>query len=376
MEIDRIHFYLEDAASWRDWFIERMGFQRVNATTTDDTHAEIIVNGGVCFVLWESLNAASPVAEYLKFHPPGVADVGFRVQVLDSVLNKVAAAGGKVLEPVREKQTATGYIKEAKIAGWGSLTHTLVEEIEQEPPTQKTGFSTPSQKPGFLKKPGFLTPKPGFLTDNFTDIDHAVLNVAAGDLERALTFYERTLGFTREQKFNIQTGRSGLYSQVLIHPDGKAKLPVNEPTSANSQIQEFLDANRGAGIQHLALKTRDILKKVRGMRQNGVSFLSVPSTYYDVLLQRRKDEFSSILSSEEWGEIIDLQILIDWQKDRFNALLLQIFTQPIFGEPTFFFEIIERREQARGFGEGNFMALFEAVEREQMKRGMNGEVDK
>ena len=369
MEIDRIHFYLEDAASWRDWFIERMGFQRVNATTTDDTHAEIIVNGGVCFVLWESLNARSPVAEYLKFHPPGVADVGFRVQVLDSVLNKVAAAGGKILEPVREKQTATGYIKEAKIAGWGSLTHTLVEEIEQEPPTQKTGFSTPSQKPGFLKKPGFLT-------DNFTDIDHAVLNVAAGDLERALTFYERTLGFTREQKFNIQTGRSGLYSQVLIHPDGKAQLPINEPTSANSQIQEFLDANRGAGIQHLAIKTINIIKIIRRMRQNGVSFLSVPSTYYDLLLQRRKDEFSSILSSEEWGEIIDLQILIDWQKDRFNALLLQIFTRPIFGEPTFFFEIIERREQARGFGEGNFMALFEAVEREQMKRGMNGEVDK
>ncbi len=368
MEIDRIHFYLEDAASWRDWFIERMGFQRLNATTTDDTHAEIIVNGGACFLLWESLNARSPVAKYLKFHPPGVADVGFRVQDLDSVLNKVAAAGGKVLEPVREQRRATGYIKEAKIAGWGSLTHTLVEEIEKEPPTQKTGFS---QKPGFLEKPGFLTfsKKPGFLTDNFTDIDHAVLNVAAGDLEKALSFYERTLGFRREQKFNIQTGRSGLYSQVLIHPDGKAQLPVNEPTSANSQIQEFLDANRGAGIQHLAIKTRYILKTVRGMRQNGASFLSVPSIYYELLLERRKDEFSSILSSEEWREIVDLQILVDWQEDRFNALLLQIFTQPIFGEPTFFFEIIERRERARGFGEGNFLALFEAVEREQMKRG-------
>jgi 4-hydroxyphenylpyruvate dioxygenase len=386
MEIDRIHFYLENAASWRDWFIERMGFQRANATTTDDTHTEIIVNGGACFLLWESLNAASPVAEYLKFHPPGVADVGFRVKDLDSVLNKVAAAGGKVLEPVREKRRATGSIKQAKIAGWGSLTHTLVEEIEQEPRSEKPGFSTPSQKPGFLEKPGFsmdekpgflmdekpgfsMDEKPGFLTEDFIGIDHAVLNVAAGDLELALTFYEQTLGFRREQKFKIQTGRSGLYSQVLIHPDGKAQLPVNEPTSANSQIQEFLDANRGAGIQHLAIKTRNIIKIVRRMRQNGASFLSVPSTYYELLLQRRKDEFNSILSAEEWREIIDLQILVDWQEDRFNALLLQIFTQPIFGEPTFFFEIIERREQARGFGEGNFLALFEAVEREQMKRG-------
>ena len=354
MEIDRIHFYLEDAAFWRDWFIERMGFQLANATTTDDTHTEIIVNGGACFLLWESLNAASPVAEYLKFHPPGVADVGFRVKDIDSVLNKVAAAGGKVLEPVKEKRRATGSIKQAKIAGWGSLTHTLVEEIETKPGSQK-----PSQKPGFFEKPGFLTfsKKPGFLTDNFTDIDHAVLNVAAGDLELALTFYEQTLGFRRQQKFNIQTGRSGLYSQVLIHPDGKAQLPVNEPTSANSQIQEFLDANRGAGIQHLAIKTRNIIKIVCRMRQNGVSFLSVPSTYYELLLQRRKDKFSSILSAEEWREIIDLEILVDWQEDRFNALLLQIFTQPIFGEPTFFFEIRERREQARGFGEGNLMAL-------------------
>ncbi len=348
MEIDRIHFYLQNAAAWRDWFVNRMGFRPAKAIATDDTRTEAIYNGGICFMLSEYLNGGSPVAEYLKFHPPGVADVGFRVRDLDSVLKKVTDAGGKVLEPVRQEQTATGYLKRAKIAGWGSLTHTLVEEIEP---------LTPSEKPGFL-------------TDSldFAAIDHAVLNVAAGDLERALTFYEETLGFKRQQKFNIKTGRSGLYSQVLIHPDGKAQLPVNEPTSANSQIQEFLDANRGPGIQHLAIKTNNITKIVRRLRQNGVSFLSVPSSYYDLLLQRRKDEFGSILSAEEWREIIDLQILVDWQEDKFDALLLQIFTRPLFGEPTFFFEIIDRRQQARGFGEGNFMALFEAVEREQMKR--------
>lgn len=358
MEIDRIHFYLEDAAAWRDWFVNRMGFRPAKAHATDDTRTEIINNGGVCFMLCESLNGGSPVAEYLKFHPAGVADVGFRVRDIDSVLKKVTDAGGKVLEPVRQQQTATGYLKRAKIAGWGSLTHTLVEEIEP---------LTPSGKPGFLEKPGFLTD-----SLNFAGIDHAVLNVAAGDLERALSFYEQTLGFRRQQKFNIQSGRSGLYSQVLIHPEGKAQLPVNEPTSANSQIQEFLDANRGAGIQHLAIKTNNITKIVRRMRQNGVSFLSVPSSYYDLLLQRRKDEFASILSPEEWREIIDLQILVDWQENRFDALLLQIFTRPLFGEPTFFFEIIDRRQQARGFGEGNFTALFEAVEREQMKRGNFG----
>ncbi|MDY6802177.1 MAG: 4-hydroxyphenylpyruvate dioxygenase [Cyanobacteriota bacterium] len=346
MEIDRIHFYVLDAAAWRDWFVNRMGFRPAKAHATDDTRTEIINKGGICFMLCESLNGGSPVAEYLKFHPPGVADVGFRVRDLDSVLKKVTDAGAKVLEPVRQQQTATGYLKRAKIAGWGSLTHTLTEAENQREKKRKNNSN-------------FL---------DFAAIDHAVLNVAAGDLERALSFYEQTLGFRRQQKFNIQTGRSGLYSQVLIHPDGKAQLPVNEPTSANSQIQEFLDANRGAGIQHLAIKTNNITQIVRRLRQNGVSFLSVPSSYYDSLLQRRKDEFSSILSPEEWREIIDLQILVDWQEDKFDALLLQIFTRPLFGEPTFFFEIIDRREQARGFGEGNFTALFEAVEREQMKR--------
>ncbi|NEP43615.1 MAG: 4-hydroxyphenylpyruvate dioxygenase [Okeania sp. SIO2H7] len=365
MEIDHIHFYLQNAPAWRDWFVNRMGFQPVKAIATSDTNTEIIDNGDVCFMLSEAYNTASPVAEYLKFHPPGVADVAFRVNDIDSVLKKVAAAGGKILETVREKQVANKFFKQAKIAGWGSLSHTLIEVLnKREKERSQNRLNILPQKSGFLEKPGFLTDSLDFVA-----IDHAVLNVVAGDLEPALSFYERTLGFRRQQKFNIQTGRSGLYSQVLTHPDGKAQLPINEPTSANSQIQEFLDANRGPGIQHLALKTTNITKIIRRMRKNGMSFLSVPSTYYELLLQRRKDEFNSILSAEEWEEIMDLQILIDWHEDRFNALLLQIFTRPIFEEPTFFFEIIDRRQQARGFGEGNFMALFEAVEREQMKRG-------
>ena len=112
MEIDRIHFYLQNAPAWRDWFVNRMGFQPVKAIATDDSHAEVIDNGGVRFMLWESLNAASPVAKYLKFHPPGVADVTFRVKNIDSLLKKVANAGGKILEPLREKQIANEFFKQ------------------------------------------------------------------------------------------------------------------------------------------------------------------------------------------------------------------------------------------------------------------------
>jgi 4-hydroxyphenylpyruvate dioxygenase len=151
----------------------------------------------------------------------------------------------------------------------------------------------------------------------------------------------------------------------MLHPDGWVKLPINQPTSANSQIQEFLEVNRGPGVQHIALQTPNIVDAIAYLRQRGLPFLQVPRTYYTQLLHRQGLQ----LSEAEIQEIAAQQILVDWEENSPEALLLQIFTQPIFEQPTFFFELIERRLQARGFGEGNFRALFEAIEREQMKRG-------
>ncbi|HEY9836158.1 MAG TPA: VOC family protein, partial [Vampirovibrionales bacterium] len=171
-------------------------------------------------------------------------------------------------------------------------------------------------------------------------------------------------GFRGQQTFEIQTERSGLHSQVMIYPDSLIQFPINEPTSNTSQVQEFLELNRGPGIQHIALKTTNILGTVAQLRQKGVSFIDVPSTYYATLRQRLGfDE-----ESAEWQEIQRKKILVDWHLDTPHSLLLQTFTQPIFEQPTFFFEVIERREEAAGFGEGNFQALFEAIEREQLKR--------
>jgi 4-hydroxyphenylpyruvate dioxygenase len=200
-----------------------------------------------------------------------------------------------------------------------------------------------------------------------------VLNVQTGELEGAIAWYEKTLGFQPRQSFEIQTDRSALCSQVMVHPDGTAQFPINQPASASSQIQEFLDWNRGGGIQHIALQTPHIVEAIDQFRQQGLVFLPVPFSYYEQL--RLRPGFN--LSELEWQTIARQEVLVDWQIEIPQALLLQAFTQPIFSEPTFFFELIERRQiwknqqpyQSQGFGEGNFQALFEAIEREQMKRG-------
>jgi 4-hydroxyphenylpyruvate dioxygenase len=282
-------------------------------------------------------------------------------------------------------------VKWGKIAAWGSVSHTLSEYTGKASflsvladsgvtfdflnPTESSPQTLPLEFSSTDVQTGATTPNSGdeglILPSSadsgfFTGIDHVVLNVAVGDLERALSWYEEVLGFQRQQTYTIQTDYSGLRSQVMVHPQSSVQFPINEPTSANSQIQEFLDINQGPGIQHIALKTPRIVEAIAQLRHLGLSFLPIPPTYYT---QLQHNEQKLPLSEAELQEIATQQVLVDWQDESPNALLLQTFTQPIFEQPTFFFELIERRLQARGFGEGNFRALFEAIEREQLKRG-------
>jgi len=166
--------------------------------------------------------------------------------------------------------------------------------------------------------------------------------------------------------FDIQTHRSGLRSEVLTHPQGQVKFPINEPTSANSQIQEFLDINRGSGIQHIALGTANIVETVAQLRARGLSLLDIPQSYY----QQLRDQFEQQYSHLDWPAIERQNILVDFEGKSGSGILLQTFTQPIFQQPTFFFEMIERQRQAQGFGQRNFLALFQAMEREQLKRSV------
>ena len=348
LQIDHIHFYVEDAQKWRDWFVYCLGFQVINNGIFPSlshhqkslhTCTEVVKSGTVCFLLSSPILPTSPVAEFLRQHPPGVADVAFAVDNVEALTAKAISNGAKILQPLQN----AGFCQYAKIAGWGGLNHTLMTRNQEK-----------------------IAEVENSLYRAITAIDHLVLNVGVGELETAVNWYQKIFDFQPQQSFKIKTDRSGLHSQVMISPHGNIQLPINEPASPSSQIQEFLDVNRVAGIQHIALMIPDLVNAISRFRGAGLSFLSVPQNYYFQLQQRHK--FS--LSTEELQAISDQEILVDWHEDApLGELLLQIFSQPIFSEPTFFFEFIERRSLARGFGEGNFLALFQAIEREQIKRG-------
>ncbi|MBN3895025.1 MAG: 4-hydroxyphenylpyruvate dioxygenase [Nostoc sp. NOS(2021)] len=351
MKIDHVHLYVEDAKVWRDWFVHHLGFQAVaDRISSFHTCTEVVKSGTVCFFLSSPLLPTSPVAEFLRQYPPGVADVAFAVEDVEGAIALAEKHGATILQPIQERQIGTAFLKCGKIAAWGGLTHTLIEK----------SFVTNTNDNGQITN-----------DNTFTAIDHIVLNVAVGELERAVAWYENILDFQPQQAFKIKTDRSGLHSQVMVSRNGSVQLPINEPASSNSQIQEFLDVNRGAGIQHIALRTTNLVSAIAKFRASGLSLLSVPQTYYSQLKQRP----GLTLSPLELEAIAQQEILVDWQEytpvggQQTAPLLLQIFTQPIFEQPTFFFEFIERRFQAKGFGEGNFRALFEAIESEQIKRG-------
>jgi len=351
MKIDHVHFYVEDAKVWRDWFVHHLGFQVVtDRISSFHTCTEVVKSGSVCFFLSSPLLPTSPVAEFLRQYPPGVADVAFAVEDVEGAIALAQLHGATILQPIQERQVGTAFFKCGKIAAWGGLTHTLIEK----------SFVTNTHDNGQMTN-----------DNTFTAIDHIVLNVAVGELERAVAWYKKILDFQPQQAFKIKTNRSALHSQVMVSHNGSVQLPINEPASSNSQIQEFLDVNRGPGIQHIALRTTNLVSAIAEFRASGLSLLSVPQTYYSQLKQRP----GLSLSPLELEAIAQQEILVDWQeytpvgRQQTAPLLLQIFTQPIFEQPTFFFEFIERRFQAKGFGEGNFRALFEAIESEQIKRG-------
>lgn len=357
MYIDHIHFYVESATKWRDWFVRVLDFQTIAGKINQHTQTEIVSNCGqelteqrIVFILSSPLNSRSPVAVFLSKYSEGIADVAWQVKDLDSLVR-----GIKQDIFIQEYIYTSGKIKTAEVTSIANLKHTLIERQGITPILADVNLVT--------------YPINEQSQSDIIGIDHLVLNVFPGDLELTANWYEQNLGFRKKQTFAIQTERSSLYSQVLVHPKTQVQFPINEPRSANSQIQEFLDFNRREGIQHLALKSQNILSLTKKLRDKGVDFLSVPPSYYQQLNQQLSD---LKISDAEWLAIKKQEILIDFEQDKNRSkdkpTLLQIFTKPIFTKPTFFFELIERRNSAQGFGEGNFQALFEAIEREQIQR--------
>jgi 4-hydroxyphenylpyruvate dioxygenase len=345
--IDHIELIVDDADQWRDYFVNRFGmvprFYADRNSGVVGRRAHVVGQGRINFLLAEP-QGNGPEADFLRWHLSkhgnGVRDVAFRVKHARHAVDEAARRGANIVRPLDEHETFNG----ASIAAYGDTIHTFVE-----------------RKPHTDFAPGYK-PVPGAFDDgdiHFAMIDHVVANVE--HMEEWVKYYETVFGFDLFMHFDINTGRSALMSKVVSSTDGWVKLPINEPSSQNSQIQEFLDRYSGPGVQHIALLTPNIVSTVAEMRRMGQEFLDVPDTYYDAEFDQRVGEIE-----EDKAELRRLKILVDRDHDGY---LLQLFTKCVFARPTLFFEVIQRRGRAMGFGEGNFRALFEAIEREQQKRG-------
>jgi 4-hydroxyphenylpyruvate dioxygenase len=268
--------------------------------------------------------------------------VAFKVKDAKHALSEARRRGATAVRDLFENVD----IAHGAIAAYGDTIHSFVER-------RKSGEFAP----GYVNQPGGIEDR----DINFAMIDHVVANVE--HMDPWVKYYQEIFGFDLFMHFDINTGRSALMSKVVSSTDGWVKMPINEPSSVNSQIQEFLDQYQGPGVQHIALLTPDIISTVAEMRRMGQDFLEVPDTYYGAEFDQRVGAIT-----EDKEVLKSLRILADRDLGD-DGYLLQLFTKCVFARPTLFFEIIQRRGRARGFGEGNFRALFEAIEREQARRG-------
>lgn len=308
----------------------------------------VLYQGSIGLVVSTPLRPDDPMAEHLRRHGDGVLDIAFLVDDVDACFAEAVQRGAKVaLEPY-DRADQFGRIRRAKIRAYGDTLHSLISTVDYNGP--------------FL--PGYRIRRQPAAGVGLERIDHIVGNVENGRMNDWGTYYNKVLGFHQFMSFDdkdISTEFSALRSQVVAAPNDMIKFPINEPAQGKrkSQIQEYLDYNVGAGVQHIALSTRDIIHTISVLKDNGVEFLSVPKAYYDTVWNRVGDV------REDHDAIRDLGILIDRDE---KGYLLQIFTRPVEDRPTLFFEIIQR-QGSDAFGKGNFKALFEAIEREQAARG-------
>jgi 4-hydroxyphenylpyruvate dioxygenase len=306
----------------------------------------------ITFVLTAPLTPDGEIAEHVRRHGDGVHDIAFAVDDVRSAWQETTSRGARsYLEYAEAGSEEDGVLRRSAVHTYGEVIHSFIDRSEYHGP-----FA-----PGFRK-----VKKPARAAEGLSllEVDHCVGNVGLGDMNKFVDFYRDVFGFSQLIHYDdkvIHTEYSALMSKVMTNGNGRIKFPINEPATGKkkSQIQEFLDWYLDAGTQHIALRTEDIVGTVRQLRENGVEFLGLPHEYYATLADRVGDVGVPIETLEELG--------IEADRDE-EGYLLQIFTRPIQDRPTFFFEIIERHG-SRGFGVGNFKALFEAIEREQAKRG-------
>lgn len=351
-KIHHVEFWVGNAKQSAFYYRKALGFAQLAysglETKQRDRTSYVLGQGTARFVLTTPHDSESQISDHIRRHGDGVRDIALQVEDVDFAFGEAVRRGARPAAEPHDVIDEFGTVRRAAIHTYGDTIHSLIS---------KKDF-----RGAFL--PGFVAAEiPGEAT-GIVRIDHIVGNVELGKMSEWADFYSRVFGFKRYLTFDdqdISTEYSALMSIVMSDDSHAVKFPINEPAGGRrkSQIQEYLEAYGGPGVQHIALLCKDVLTTVAQLQKNGVEFLRVPNSYYDEL-QERVGELREPLE-----ELRALGVLVDRDEEGY---LLQIFTKPVEDRPTLFFEIIQRKG-SRGFGKGNFKALFESIEREQAKRG-------
>ncbi|KAH8899579.1 4-hydroxyphenylpyruvate dioxygenase [Thozetella sp. PMI_491] len=378
---DHITWWVGNAKQAASYYNTLFGFETIAyrglETGSRYVASYVVGNADVRFVLTSPLRSHEHLPEdepispedrallkdiyaHLERHGDAVKDVAFEVDSVDGVYYKAVAEGADAVQPPTTfSDKEHGSVRTAVIRTYGDTTHTLIARGDYTGPFLP-GYRAKSPPPSTVAVPGVQLAR----------IDHCVGNQDWNEMVSACAFYEQCLSFHRFWSVDdsqICTDFSALNSIVMASANNVVKMPINEPAPGKkkSQIEEYVVFNSGAGVQHIALLTPDIISTVSAMRARGVEFIAVPQTYYDTMRVRLKTEKRNWELKEEFEVLERLNILIDYDE---GGYLLQLFTKPLMDRPTVFIEIIQRND-FDGFGAGNFKSLFEAIEREQEARG-------
>jgi 4-hydroxyphenylpyruvate dioxygenase len=349
--VDYIEFYTGNAFQAAHFYRAAFGFNLIACSGLEtglrDRESFVVEQNEVRFVLTSALSANGEIAEHVKLHGDSIKDIAFIVDDTARAFDMAVSRGARpVLEPSALEDSG-GQVIKATVAAYGDTVHSFI---------QRGGYSgefLPSfraiQKPPLARSAGLLS------------IDHIAVSVKSGELDQWVDFYKQVLGFHQSHQEDVSTEYSAMNSKVVQNSAGLIKFPIVEPIVGRrkSQIDEYLTFHGGPGAQHIAALTVDIFATVKMLRANGIEFLFTPDSYYEVL----QDRVGSV--EEDIDQLRDNGILVD--RDSWGYLM-QIFTRPLQSRPTVFMEIVQRKG-ARGFGSGNIKALFQALEREQMRRG-------
>jgi len=350
-DFDHVEFYVGNARQAAYFMCRALGFKIVAyaglETGQRDKVSYVLEQRRARFVISGSLKEDHPITSFIKKHGEGAKDIAFRVDDVEKAYAEAISRGAIAIQAPQELSDECGTYKKAIIGTYGDTVHSIIERKNYK------GLFAPGYQAAEMAVP--------YRGAGLIGIDHVVGNVER--MDEWVSYYERVMGFKDLIHYDdkdISTEYSALMSKVLFN-GGRIKMPINEPATGKrkSQIEEYLEFFNGPGVQHVALLTNDIIATVQMMRENGVEFLQTPDNYYEELTNR----VGTI--DEDVKKLREYKILVDRDEEGY---LLQIFTKPLVDRPTLFFEIIQRKG-ATTFGEGNFRALFESIEREQARRG-------